>query len=135
MDRILSLLGLMRKAGALVPGEDASSEAVLAGKARLLLLPCDAGEKKRGRAERYTDGRSCLLVELPYSESELSEAVGTGGCTMAAVTEIGFADSLMKKLAESDPDEYGQLSAEISGKYAKITRRKTEKPGAKAWKK
>lgn len=131
-DKVLGILGLMRKAGAVVLGEDDSSAAVLAGKGRLLILPSDAGEKKKERASRYVDGRSCELVSLPYSEKELSEAVGVGGCTMAAVTDIGFADSLMKQLAASDPDRYGQSADAVHEKLLRITRRKTEKPGVKA---
>lgn len=128
-DKILGLIGLMRKASALVPGEDAAAEAVLAGKARLLLLPADSPAKKRERAERYTDGRSCRIVPLPYREAELSEAVGTGGCTMAAVTEMGFADALMKALEESDRDTYGLLAKEVHEKLDKLRQRKASKPG------
>ncbi|MDO5444741.1 MAG: hypothetical protein Q4F31_03875 [Eubacteriales bacterium] len=134
-DKILGILGLMRKAGAIALGEDDASAAVLAGKARLLVLPSDAGDKKRERALRYLDGRSCELIQLPYSGKELSEAVGIGNCSMAAVTDIGFADSLMKQLAITDPDRYGQSADTIHEKLSRISRRKTEKPGVKARKK
>jgi len=128
-DRILGMLGLMRKASALVPGEDSTSETVLAGKARLLLLPADAPEKKRQRAARYTEGRSCLIVSLPCREAELSEAVGTGGCSMAAVTDLGFADALMKALKELDPETYGPSAQEVHDKLMKLRQRKASKPG------
>lgn len=134
-DHILGILGLMRKAGSIALGEDEASGAVLAGKARLLLLPEDAGEKKRERAMRYLDGRSCELVFLPYSGKEFSEAVGVGSCSMAAVTDIGFAASLMKQLSGYDPERYGRSAEAIQEKLSRITRRKTEKPGVKARKK
>ena len=128
-DRILGLLGLMRKASAICPGEDAASEAVLAGKARLLLLPADAPPRKIERADRYLEGRSCLKVMLPYPESCLSEAVGTGGCTMAAVTDMGFADALMQLLTGQDPLRYGNAAKKLHCRLDKQKRRKTEKPG------
>lgn len=134
-ENILKLLGLMRKAGSLCLGEDDSSEAVLSGKARLLLLPSDTGEKKLLRAERVLDGRSCVPVNLPFSEMELSAAVGTGSCSMAAVTDIGFAASFMKRLAESYPDRYTKENEEIDARLARISRRKKEKPGVKVLKK
>ena len=128
-DRVLGLLGLMRKASALSPGEDSASDAVLSGKAKLLLLPSDAGDKKKERAEWYTDGRSCLIVKLPYTESQLSESVGTGGCTMAAVTDMGFADSLMQILSEQDPELFSEQAEQIHAKFEKQKKRKIEKPG------
>lgn len=134
-DNILGMLGLMKKASAVAVGEDKTAEAVLSGKARLLLLPADAGEKKAERAERYTDGRSCEIVRLPFVEKELSSAFGTESCTMAAITDLGFADSFIKRLAERNHDAYGLIAETIHAKLLKINRRKAEKPGIKARKK
>lgn len=134
-DNILGMLGLMKKASAVAVGEDKTAEAVLSGKARLLLLPADAGEKKTERAERYIDGRSCEIVRLPFYENELSAALGTGSCTMTAITDLGFADSFMRRLAERNQDVYGQVAEIIHAKLLKMNRRKTEKPGVKARKK
>ena len=134
-DRISGLLGLMRKASAICPGEDKASEAVFAGKARLLLLPSDAAPGKRERAERYTDGRSCMMVNLPCTQEELAAALGIGGCTMAAVTDLGFASALMKLLKAEDPKRYGAAAEETEKRLEKLRRRKSEKPGRKAGKK
>lgn len=134
-EKILGLLGIMRRASSLSPGEDRASEAVLDGKARLLLLPEDVSEKKRERAERYVEGRSCLVLELPVSGAELSGAVGTGGCTMASVNDLGFADALMKLLAASDNDRYRAAADEITAKLEKQKKRKISKPGTVSGKK
>lgn len=134
-DKTLGLLGLMRRASAIVPGEDDASEAVISGKARILLIPRGVSAKKRERAERYLEGRSCELVELPFTEDELSKAVGTGGCSMAAVTDLGFAVSLCRQLAEADSGKYGEPYARLLSRSEKQRRRKTEKPGVRAVKK
>ena len=131
-ERALKMLGLMRKASALVMGEENASDSVLAGKARLLLIPSDGENKKKERAKKYVDGRSCILVELPYEEKIISEAVGVGRCTMAAVTDLGFADAFMKLLVEKDPDRYRQPAEDIHLKLSRVNQRKTEKPGKKA---
>ena len=43
-DRILGIIGMMRKASALVVGEDQVLEAVQKGKVKVLIIPSDAGE-------------------------------------------------------------------------------------------
>ena len=106
-DKPLKLLGLMRRAGAVEIGADRSTEAARAGKARVLLLASD--------------------LELPFSREELSEALGVGDCTMAAVTEIGFAEALVKQLADEDAEHYAAAAEELKRKHEKMQRRKSEK--------
>ena len=48
---MLGLLGLMRRAGAISPGEDQAAEAVRAGKGKLLLLASDVSDNARRKAE------------------------------------------------------------------------------------
>ena len=105
-EKTLKFLGLMRRANALQVGENNTGEAVRAGKAKLLLLAEDASDNARKRAESFVGGRSCLLLCLPFSKEELSSALGLGGCSMAAVTDLGFANALINRLRELDPDAY-----------------------------
>lgn len=125
-DKALSLLGLMRKAGALVIGEDNSADAVHAGKAKLLLLSDDISDKAKHRAEGYTYGHRVLTVPLHYTKEELADSLGTGLCSMAAVTDIGFANAFMKQLAEQQPERYGSLRDETEKRCLKAERRKRE---------
>lgn len=125
-EKILSLLGLMRKAGAIEIGETNAGSAVHAGKAKLLLVASDASDNAKKRTEIYTAGRSALVVPLPFTKSEISASVGYAGCSMAAVTDIGFANALMKSLAEQWPDEYGAAAAETEKRFLKAESRKRE---------
>ena len=134
-ERILGLIGMMRKASALALGEENTEEAIAKGKAKLLLLPKDTGEKARMRAERCMEGRNVCPIELPFTREELASAVGIGGCSMAAVTDLGFANALMKLLTEEDPEKYRPAAEEVRKRFEKVQRRKIEKPGAKAKKK
>ena len=93
-DRAIGLIGLMRRAGAIEIGEDNSGSAVSAGKAKLLLTAADASENALRHAERFTQGRRVITVPLHYTRDELGKALGIGGCSMAAVTDIGFANAL-----------------------------------------
>jgi len=126
-DKAISLMGLMRKANAIQFGEDNTGAAVKGGKAKLLLVAADASDNARKRAEGFAYGRNVLLVHLPYAKQELSAGVGLSGCSMAAVTDLGFANALMKELAASQPERYVGLSEEIAGRHEKARRRKAEK--------
>ncbi len=125
-EKTLEFLGLMRRANALQVGENNAGEAVRAGKAKLLLLASDASENAKKRAESFVGGRSCLLLELPFSKEELSSALGLGGCSMAAVTELGFANALIKRLQELDPERYADAAEEVARRFSKAERRKSE---------
>ena len=118
-DRAIGLIGLMRRAGAIEIGEDNSGTAVSAGKAKLLLTAADASENALRHAERFTQGRRVITVPLHYTRDELGKALGIGGCSMAAVTDIGFANALMKALSEQKPDMYAQAAETIEQRQAK----------------
>ena len=126
-DKALGLLGLMRRAGAIEPGADRSCETARSGKARLLVLASDVSENARAKAENALAGKSAPLVELPFTRDELSDALGIGDCTMAAITDMGFAEALMKQLSALDAARYAAPAAALSQKREKMLRRKTEK--------
>ena len=134
-EKICSLLGLMRRASAAVPGEDRASEAVRGGKARLLLLPSDAPEATVARADRYLEGRRALKVMLPCTEEEVGKAIGLNRCSMLAVTDLGFAKALMELLNTQFPGRYESETETVTRRLDKMERRKKEKPGVKTKKK
>jgi len=125
-DKILNLLGLMRRANAIQIGETNTGAAVRAGKAKLLLLASDASGNAQSRAEGFVRGRNVLTVPLPYTKEEISAGVGVSGCSMAAVTDMGFANALMKGLSEREPERYLSLAEETGRRFQKAERRKKE---------
>ena len=125
-DKALNLLGLMRKANYIEIGETNTGSAVRDGKARLLLLASDASENAVHRAEGFTNGRNTITVTLPYTKEEISDSVGVSGCSMAAITDMGFANALIKTLSEKQPEVYGAVLAETEQRLNKQERRKTE---------
>ena len=107
-DKALGLLGLMRRAGAVQIGEDKALDAIQTGKVKLLLLSADVSDRARRRAEAMTNGRRFQLVETHYLREALGLALGVGSCAMAAVTDLGFANALMKELAVQQPERYDE---------------------------
>ncbi len=126
MDKILNMLGLMRRANAIQIGETNTGSAVRAGKGKLLLLAADASDNAKSRAEAFVRGRNVTTVSLPYAKEEISAAVGLNGCSMAAVTDLGFAEALMKSLCELQPDIYSEAAGEVEERFQRAQRRKKE---------
>ena len=126
-DKALKLLGLMRPAGAIEIGADRAAEAARCGRARALLLASDISETAQRKAEYALEGKRALDLKLPYTREELSEALGVGDCTMAAITDMGFAEAFVKLLAAQDPEKYAAAAAALTAKHEKMRRRRSEK--------
>ena len=118
-DKVLKLLGLMRKANAIAIGETNTGAAARSGKAKLLLIAADASDNARRRAEGFAAGRGLETVLLPFTKAEISANVGVSGCSMAAVLDTGFAGALMKALEEAFPGEYETVAWETSKSIGK----------------
>ena len=125
-DKALGLLGLMRRAGAVQIGEDKALDAIRTGKVKLLLLSADASDRARRKAEAMTNGRRFQLVETHFLREALGLALGVGSCAMAAVTDLGFANALMKELAAQQPERYAALAEETARRSEKADRRRRE---------
>ena len=126
-DKALKLLGLMRPAGAIEIGTDRTAEAAAAGKVRVLLLASDASETAARKAAFALEGKRALDLKLPFTREELSDALGVGDCTMAAITDIGFAEAFVKLLAAEDPERFADAAAALTAKHEKMRRRRSEK--------
>lgn len=98
MDKVLSLLGLAKKAGRLAPGEEAASAAARGHGARLMLLAEDAAEHTKRRMRSSAERGGCPLLTLPADKETLGRALGQGSCAALAVTDAGFAAAVMKKI-------------------------------------
>ena len=127
MEKVLSLLGLMKKAGAIACGEDNSVEAVRDGKAKVLILASDASDNARKRAENLCSGRKLIKLDIECTKAELAWALGMSGCAMAAVCDLGFAVALVRELCRVKPGEYDEVYELLVQRYDKARRRKAEK--------
>ena len=126
-EKILNLLGMMRRANAITIGEDKAAEIVRAGKAKLLFLASDVSENAARKAENLANGRNVQLLSLPFDREELGGALGVGGCSVAAVTDLGFASAWMKLLAAQWPEQYAEAAKAVEDRRDKAVRRKNQK--------
>ena len=128
MDKVLSFLGMSKRAGALVTGEDGALGAVRSGEARLLLLASDTAGNTSKKAEFCAESCGAVMVRLPYDKDSLGEMLGRRVCAIMAVTDKNFAKSFMEKLAAERPEyqpALDQLSELISSR--KERRQKLQK--------
>lgn len=125
-DKALTLLGLMRRANAIQIGETNTGPAVKSGKAKILVIARDASDNAKHRAQDFAAGRrNTQLVELPYTKEQISGSVGVTGCSMAAITDLGFANALMKLLSERD-ETYAESAEITEQRFIREKRRKLQ---------
>ncbi len=126
MEKILSMIGLAHKAGRVEIGEEPVGSAARAKKARIILVAGDAAASSVRRAMGFANAGSCLCLIVPVTKEELGRALGRTSCAMAAVTDIGFADALTKKLAALDPEKFGSAAERMAVKAHRARERKLE---------
>ena len=126
MDSILSLLGLVLRAGRLAVGEEPVGAACRSHKAYLVLLAQDAADNTIRRALHFSQAGNSLCLSLPQSKDALGRSLGRTSCAMLAVTDVGFAASIAEKLAKLDPEQYGTARDTLTKKAARAKKRRDE---------
>ena len=126
MNKVLGLLGLAKKAGQLEVGEEPTGAAARAKDARLLLIASDAAENSYRRLKHFADAGACLYAKLPCTKDELGGALGRTSCAMVAVTDVGFAEAVAKKLAEDNAEVYGEIAEKLRVKAQRAAERRKE---------
>ena len=114
------------RGGRLAIGEEPAEAAARARDARVLLLASDAAEGTRRRCEHFARAGDCLWLRLPFTKEELGRALGRTSVAIAAVTDVGLADALLRRLAELDPAAYAEASERMALKARRAAERKAE---------
>lgn len=125
-DQILSLLGLCKKGGMLVIGEEPVEAVARARDARVLLLAEDAADNTLRRVRHFAEAGDCLWLRLPYTKEELGRALGRTSCALLAITDIGFAANFVRRLAERDPVRYDEAAEKLALKAKRAAERRAE---------
>lgn len=126
MDKLLNLIGLAKKAGKLEVGEEPVGAAARSKHARLILIASDAADNTRRRALHFGEAGECICLEIPPTKEDLGRALGRTSCALLALTDIGFAEAVAKKLVESDEAHYGEAAKRLTIKAARAAERRKE---------
>lgn len=97
-DKILSLLGLAKKAGKLKSGEYCVEEEVKKRKAKLVIVACDASDNTK---KSYSD--MCSYKNVPiifYADKDsLGKCIGCEERAAVVLTDEGFANAVNKEIS------------------------------------
>ena len=116
MEHILSMIGLAKKAGRVEIGEEPVGSAARSRHARVILVASDAAASSVRRAYAFAQTGACLCLTIPADKDALGRALGRSSCAMAAITDVGFADAIVKKLAE----KYGQTFIDLQAAWDEL---------------
>lgn len=126
MERILSMIGLAKKAGLVEIGEEPVGSAARAKHARVILVAGDAAASSVRRAYSFAQAGNCLCLTIDSTKDQLGSALGRTSVAMVAVTDIGFAESIVKKLSAMDEVRYGAAAEALRVKAKRAAERKAE---------
>ena len=98
-DKVLSLLGLSRRAGKLISGADLTVEAVRRGVCHLVVIAGDASAGSRKRIEDKCRYRNVPFVVYADRET-LGACLGQNGRSCAAVCDRGLAEAIQKQIKD-----------------------------------
>lgn len=92
MDKVLSALGMARKAGKIALGFDSVVLALRGKKARLTLVAADASDSTKKRVADKAAFYEVPCEIINYTRRELGKAFGKPPCACAAVCDGNFAE-------------------------------------------
>lgn len=102
-DKILSLLGICRRAGKMTIGADPAVESVVKGKSKLIIYANDFSVKSLKPVVLQADMNNIKVLKLNRTKEELSFALGKL-CGVLSIEDKGFADKFIV-LIESEQRE------------------------------
>lgn len=99
-NKLCGLLGIAKRSGHILIGFDAVRAALLAKKARLVLLAADCSAKTE-KELRFADRDSvCPIQKVAETKDELAAALGLEKpVAVAATDDPGFAKAMLKHVA------------------------------------
>ena len=104
MDKALSFLGICKKAGKLLTGEDGVSGAARSGEAALIMTASDTASNTTKKALNLSELGRIPHVRLPWDKDTLGELLDKRVCAILALTDRGLAAAFAEKLAAQYPE-------------------------------
>ncbi|MBQ8029084.1 MAG: ribosomal L7Ae/L30e/S12e/Gadd45 family protein [Clostridia bacterium] len=98
-EKILSLLGLARRAGKISLGHDAAIGAIVKNSAKLCLIASDASQRLKNEFSHACsyEGKTIDFIEIETDMLSLSKAVGSKAAVLT-VDDEGFAKKIASLL-------------------------------------
>ena len=103
MDKALNFLGMCKKAGKLLTGEDGVAGAARNGEAALIMTASDTASNTTKKALNLSEWGRAPHVRLPWDKDTLGELLDKRVCAILALTDRGMALAFAERLAAQDP--------------------------------
>lgn len=97
--RVLSHLGMARRAGKLVAGDESVMASIRSGEAKLVIVAADAADNAR---KKYRDKCDYYKVDVyeQFTRAELGASIGQAGRVVLSVTDAGFARMIREAICK-----------------------------------
>jgi ribosomal protein L7Ae-like RNA K-turn-binding protein len=124
MDKVLNYLALARKAGLAELGEEPVGAATRALHGHLVVVASDASDHTWRRAKSFVAGTNQQCLRLPYTKNEMGMAIGRQELAIAAITDPGFALSMVEGLGQLE--KHKEILEVLAQKKARKQQREKE---------
>ena len=104
-DKLLPLLGICRKAGKLIHGFDAVSDAVKNKTAKLVLVSCDTSPKTKKEIEFISSKINIKVITVPITMSDIEHKTGKRAGVLA-ILDDGLAKAVNEAAVRAGEEEY-----------------------------
>lgn len=104
-DRLLSFLGICRRAGKLVIGAEPAAESMRSGKSQLVLYAKDFSQNSLKQVLRAAEETGVSALKTDCGKDELSCALGKL-CGVMSVEDAGFACKLREMIEQQGGELY-----------------------------
>ncbi len=95
IDKVWGALGLCRRAGKCILGDEAAERALRAKRARLIVVDPSLSEASRLKYQKLCQKEAVPYMEMP----RVGEAVGKPAGKIAAIADAGFAEMIERAAA------------------------------------
>ena len=99
--KLLSLLGLARRAGKVITGDESCMKALRGGKARLIIVAADASDNTRKKyADKCAHYNTKLIIVS--DRASIGGAIGRAEQVVIAIEDEGFASGIRTCMDKSE---------------------------------
>lgn len=97
--RLLSFLGIARKACKISLGNDIVSESIKCGKSKLILIAADISKRTKRNVDFLSHTYGIELIELSFTMDEIQKYIGKR-VGLISINDEGFAKKIKKLVIE-----------------------------------
>lgn len=99
-DKVLGLLGMVRRSGKLSIGHDAAVSCLKSGKARLCVLSGDASQRLKDEMNGLCRRLGTKIFLSSYTMEKLALSIGSKSVAVLTVNDEGFAKRIIELTRE-----------------------------------